>query len=93
MLIALDLPELDRPAKATSEPKSVGAFSMALALCKNAALRKLSVSVACLKVGHFAICATTRNVYNATLSGRLCLKSSLFFAACSVDDAVSVANQ
>ena len=40
--MALDLPELDRPANATSEPTSVGAFSIALALCKKAALRKLT---------------------------------------------------
>ena len=39
--MALDFPEFERPANATSEPVSLGAFSIALALCKNAALRKL----------------------------------------------------
>ena len=42
VLIALDFPELDLPANATSHPTSGGAFSTALALCKNAAWRKFT---------------------------------------------------
>lgn len=41
-LIALDLPALLRPAKATSQPKSAGALLRALADCKNSVLLKLS---------------------------------------------------
>ena len=40
--MALDLPEFERPVKATSEPASLGAFSIALALCRKVALRKLT---------------------------------------------------
>jgi hypothetical protein len=35
--MALDFPEFDLPAKATSQPTSWGAFSMALALCRKVA--------------------------------------------------------
>lgn len=41
-LMALDLPALLRPAKATSQPKSPGALLRALADCKNSVLLKLS---------------------------------------------------
>lgn len=41
-LMALDLPALLRPAKATSHPKSAGALLSALADCKNSLLLKES---------------------------------------------------
>jgi hypothetical protein len=41
-LMALDLPALLLPAKATSQPKSAGALLKALADCKNSVTLKLS---------------------------------------------------
>mgnify|MGYP004138049393 CR=1 FL=1 len=69
VLMALDFPEFDLPANATSQPASSGAFSTALALCRNAAWRKFTGLGAALMSVIFAICAKTRNVYNARRSG------------------------
>lgn len=72
-LIALDFPEFDRPAKATSEPVSGGALLIALALCKNVARRKLmGASVGSLDVEKsviVAFCDVGRIDYNATRCG------------------------
>ncbi len=73
VLIALDFPEFDRPAKATSEPVSGGALLIALALCKNVARRKLTgASVGSLDVDKsviVAFCDVGRIDYNATRCG------------------------
>ena len=73
VLIALDFPELICPQTRPPNRHRAVRFHRAGALQKRG-VAEIHGAGGGANVGHFAICAKTRNVYNATLFGAPCPK-------------------